>query len=244
VERQNVWSDPLKRNERTSQTLLIDEAANDVDAAELWSMHDHYRGCETDVGFPESVRSARCQPTVVSRRSSETAGWRAFEFAGACLGCGWMSEPFEEYENAVYAAHDHSHPQWKTLPRVRPVNSGSGADLARDHGEWKRRVGRFYPDGWFDGGGPVVTQRTGRPVPTAVPGGGYEIPCGAVATKRVKARKVMLVAPPSGKQWNDYDKVVYDPETGGVTSLWKMRSSAVPADTSTEYDDEFDDDWQ
>lgn len=113
------------------------------------------------------------QPTVLVRRWDQPAPnntdetW-AYLHRGACLGCSWEGPDRRRTDEAVEDAHDHTHPQWRTLPPL-PEQRGR---------HWLTHATRLYPDGWFDSGGPIRTIRTGiekRHKPGAAPGGGYDL---------------------------------------------------------------------
>ncbi|MFG2076886.1 DUF6349 family protein [Nonomuraea maritima] len=99
-------------------------------------------------------------------------------FRGACLGCAWeSSQDFGHVLDAVEAAHDHTHPQWRNLPPAHEPPKDYGRAKMR---RWLNDVTAVYPPGWFDSGGPIVTIRRDpanrRPLPGRAPGGGYDLP--------------------------------------------------------------------
>ncbi|WP_180685948.1 DUF6349 family protein [Streptomyces gossypiisoli] len=113
------------------------------------------------------------QPTVLVRRWDRPAPDHSGEtwpylHRGACLGCTWEGPDRRRTDEAVEDAHDHTHPQWRTLPPL-PERRGR---------HWHTHATHIYPENWFDHGGPIRTIRTGiekRHLPGAAPGGGYDL---------------------------------------------------------------------
>lgn len=127
---------------------------------------------------PEPTSDHR--PTVLVRRWDQPAPTNADEtwaylHRGACLGCPWEGLDRRRTDQAVEDAHDHTHPQWRSLPPL-PERQGR---------HWLTHATRLYPENWFDNSGPIRTIRTGidkRHKPGGAPGGGYDL--GVVPARR------------------------------------------------------------
>ncbi|WP_164932259.1 MULTISPECIES: DUF6349 family protein [unclassified Streptomyces] len=88
---------------------------------------------------------------------------------GACLACPWEGPDRRRRDAAIEDAHDHTHPEWRTLP-IMDRASGRGARI------WWQHVRARYPQGWFDAGGPLrlyAEPPFDRHEAGAAPGGGF-----------------------------------------------------------------------
>jgi hypothetical protein len=135
-------------------------------------------------GDPDLAQNAwpRCTPTILSRDTGERTNH--LEYAGACLGCGWVSDRTHRLryggENAaVEDAHDHTHPGWREVPVVEaPPTPDSPGAYTHQIARWRERWEQLLPDRWLERGGPIRTPRSRggtRHVPGRAPGGGYDL---------------------------------------------------------------------
>ncbi|MET8681732.1 DUF6349 family protein [Streptomyces sp. NPDC004647] len=143
---------------------------------------------------PEPTTDHR--PTVIKRRWDQPAPGHSDEtwpylHRGACLACTWEGPDRRREKEAVEDAHDHTHPQWRTLPPLPE----------RRARHWLTHATRLYPANWFDNGGPIRTIRTGiekRHLPGAAPGGGYDL--AVVPQKRERRAAIVETLPLDGEQ--------------------------------------------
>ena len=139
-----------------------------------------------DVAIPD-IRTETCSPTVLDREHGREAdeadarhgrGWERFEYAGACLGCGWISTPQPSENLGAEAAHEHTHPGFRELPTCEPFPAWTrnanptGAKVKRWLAEQREFLTRLHPPGWQESHGPTWTRRE-PPGTRHVPGHGY-----------------------------------------------------------------------
>ena len=125
---------------------------------------------------PPETPTPICAPTTLTPRHT---GDRLVYRAG-CRSCGWIAEPIDLSENdAVESAHDHSHPNYRTLPTVDLPTGWRQAPTSKPVVAARELVAQLYPDGWIASReAPNWTYRqprAGRHVPTAGLFGGYDL---------------------------------------------------------------------
>ncbi|GAA1768592.1 DUF6349 family protein [Nonomuraea bangladeshensis] len=145
----------------------------------MWGIYFGHPGANArGDDFPSTAPEHR--PTLLARVVDEPS-WHQL-YRGACLGCDWEGETRQSGGDAVEDAHDHAWPGWRDLPAVKPPKS--------NHARWLVEVGRAYPPGWLEAGGPIVTVRAdsrfSRHLPGKAPGGGYDLAASYYQAKKTR----------------------------------------------------------
>ncbi|MFF0770911.1 DUF6349 family protein [Nonomuraea wenchangensis] len=146
----------------------------------MWGIYFGHPGADArGDDFPSTAPEHR--PTLLARVVDEP-NWHQL-YRGACLGCDWEGETRPSNGDAVEDAHDHAWPGWRDLPAVKPPKS--------NYARWLVEVGRAYPPGWLEAGGPIVTVRAdsrfSRHLPGKAPGGGYDLAASYYQAKKRSA---------------------------------------------------------
>ncbi|GII42874.1 DUF6349 family protein [Planotetraspora phitsanulokensis] len=153
----------------------------------MWDIHITHPGYQGLI----PAKSSRHRPTILARVVDEPK-WHLL-YRGACIDCDYEGDERRKELEAVEDAHDHTHPEWRSLPGVEPPPERFRHD-PKPYDRWFAAVTKAYPAGWLDCGGPIVTVRKEtsgpRPIPGGAPGGGYDI----AAT--YKKRKKRIPGPP------------------------------------------------
>ena len=116
-----------------------------------------------------------CAPTLLSHRPDSSV-----EYVGGCRGCEWISsEPTVDANQAVEAAHDHTHHGYRDLPAIELPTGWRQHPTAKRLDAVRHSLAIAYPAGWIEAGhAPMWTYRN-APADRHVPGGslfgGYDL---------------------------------------------------------------------
>ena len=137
-----------------------------------WMMEGTLSVLNTGQELWETFRTQACTPSVLYRYQGQRHDW-----LGICTGCGWGGTAQTGESEAIEQAHDHTHPEWRTIPVIaspRHLGDGTKTDT-----KWVDLAHATYGTDWLNNQGPVRTRRKNqmatRHVAGRAPGGGYDL---------------------------------------------------------------------